>query len=50
MSCSALSRLIFDHRLRVERGVKRCSQCSPSPRRFCPSIHPKQSASSIASA
>src|SRR5215469_10484657 len=50
IKASAFVVLIFDHRLPGLRGVKRCSQWSSSKARFCPSIQPKQSAASSASA
>jgi hypothetical protein len=46
----AWSRLIFDQLLRVDLGVKRCSQKRSSSPFFWPSIQPWQSASSSASA
>jgi hypothetical protein len=49
-SFSARSRLIRDQRLRGRRGVKRCSQRCSSRAAFWPSIQPKQSAPSSASA
>jgi hypothetical protein len=40
ISSVALSRLIFDHLLRVRRGVKRCRKKRSSKPAFWLSIHP----------
>jgi hypothetical protein len=50
ISRRARSRLTADHLLRGRRGVKRCRKKYSLWRLSCPSIHPKQTASSIASA
>jgi hypothetical protein len=50
MSRSTAAQFTCDHLLRGRRGVKRCSQNAPASDRAWPSIHPKQSAASSASA
>src|SRR5260370_23804562 len=40
MSAEAFSRLIFDHKLRSDRGTNLCSHVFSFSGFFCPSIHP----------
>lgn len=50
MRRAALARFVIDQRLFGPRGVNLWSQKRPSSFPFCPSIHPKVSATSSASA